>query len=188
MPPPHEDSTERQPRPFYKGVLEWLFAIGLAVLLFFVVRNFLFRVAHVTGHSMEPSLNHGDMLILNRFSYLFSDPRLGDIVAFPYPEDPSEYHIKRIVGLPGDVIDLRDSRFFVNGEPLDDAFSHEPVLALGDMVFPITVEEGHYFVLGDNRNGSKDSRFSAVGTIPKRELVGRVLVRFWPFNNLGRVD
>ena len=173
--------------PYVRSLLEWILAIGLAVLLFFIVRQFLFRVAHVTGSSMVPTLSHGDMVVLNRWSYLFSSPRLGDIVAFPNPEDPSEYYIKRVIGIPGDVVDLRDGVFYVNGELLDDAFSYDQVIALGDTVFPVTVPEGRFFVLGDNRNGSLDSRFASVGTIDGSDMVGRVLLRVWPIASFGRV-
>jgi signal peptidase I len=127
------------------------------------------------------------VLILNRFSYLFTSPGVGDIVAFPYPKDPSDFFIKRVIAVSGDVVDLRDDQFFVNGQPLDDDFSHVPVLNRGSMSFPLTVEEGHLFLLGDNRNVSRDSRCTTVGTVPESEMLGKVLVRFWPFSSFGRV-
>jgi len=174
--------------PIIRGIAEWLLAIAVAALLFVVVRSFLFRIAHVTGSSMEPTLSHGDMVVLNRLSYIFTTPRVGDIVAFPFPEDPSEFYIKRIIALPGDVVDLHEGIFFINGQAIDDAFSQMPTVSLGDVQFPITVEDGLFFVLGDNRNGSMDSRFSSVGNVPARDMVGRVAVRIYPFNRLGRVD
>jgi len=149
---------------------------------------------------MEPTLQHGNMVVLNRFSYLFSEPSIGDIVAFPYPQDPSEYYIKRIIAGPGDlvdlrhfsppgqIVDLRHFRFYVNNEPLDDRFSTYPVLVSGDVVFPVLVPENMFFVLGDNRNGSVDSRWQSVGTIYASDMVGRVAIRIWPFNAFGSVD
>lgn len=178
----------RIPNPILRGIVEWLLAIALAALLFFVVRSFIFRVAHVTGNSMEPTLSHGDMVVLNRLSYLFTSPRVGDIVAFPFPEDPSEFYIKRVIAVPGDIVDLQGGIFIINGQPLDDAFSQEPTVSFGDIGFPITIEEGRYFVLGDNRNGSMDSRFSSVGNVTARDMVGRVAIRIYPFNRLGQVD
>lgn len=174
--------------PFLRGLVEWIITILLAAALFFVVRTFLFRNASVTGNSMEPTLNHGDMVILNRLSYQFISPEAGDIVAFPYQGNPSEVFIKRVVGVPGDIVDLRNNQFLINGNPLDDSFSQDLVLALGDVNFPITVEENRFFVLGDNRNGSKDSRFASVGNVPERDMMGKVLVRIWPMNALGQVD
>jgi len=174
--------------PVIKGLLEWVFVIVLALVLALLTRAFLFRVTRVTGYSMEPSLSHGDVLILNRLSYVFSSPRVGDIVAFPYPEDPSAYFIKRIIAQGGDVVDIQDNRFVINGVPLDDPFSHEPLRAPWNVNFPITVEEGHFFVLGDNRNGSRDSRNASVGNVDGDEMIGRVLVRIWPFSTFGRVE
>jgi signal peptidase I len=168
--------------------VEWILSIAIGVLIFFVIRSFVFRLAHVDGSSMEPTLFHGDMIILNRFTYLFSDPQVGDIVAFPYPQNPSEYYIKRIIAVPGDVVDLRDSGFYINGVALSDEFADYPIIARGDVVFPVTVAEGHYFMLGDNRNGSVDSRFRSVGTIAARNMVGKVALRIWPLERLGTVD
>jgi len=180
--------TSRIQNPILRNIVEWVVVIGLAVLLALLVRTFLFRITRVTGYSMEPSLSHGDVLILNRFSYLFSSPQVGDIVAFPYPADPSDFFIKRVIATHGDVVDLRDDRFWINGYPLDDPFSELPVLSLGTMNFPLTVEEGYLFLLGDNRNMSRDSRCVTVGTVSESEMLGKVLVRFWPPANFGRVD
>ena len=174
--------------PFVRGLVEWILAIGLAVILFFVLRMFLFRVAHVSGFSMAPTLSDGDRVILNRAAVVFGTTRPGDIVAFPYPNNPSEYYIKRVIGVSGDVVDLINGNFYVNGEPLDDAFSHEVIWSTGNMLFPVEVEEGRVFVLGDNRNGSKDSRYMTVGTISDRDILGRVLVRIWPIGALGQVE
>ena len=179
--------TKRISNPILRNLLEWVLAAGLALLLFFVMRTFVFRLATVSGPSMLPSLRDGDMVFLNRFSYLFIEPQIGDIVAFPNPNDPSEHYIKRVIGAPGDTIDWHMGAFYINGYPLDDSFSHEAVSA-GDVRFPITIEEGYFFVLGDNRNQSMDSRNSAVGNVPGRVMVGRVAFRIWPLNALGRVD
>ena len=174
--------------PILRGAVDWLVSIGIAVVLFFVVRGFIFRTAHVDGNSMNPTLAHGDMVILNRFAYVIGNPKVGDIVAFPYSENPSEYYIKRIVAQAGDIVDLRDGMFLVNGEPLEDDFSYELVISIGDVFFPIEVEDGRFFVLGDNRNGSRDSRFSGVGTICGDKMIGRASVRIWPPNRIGAVD
>jgi len=174
--------------PAVRNLVEWVIAIGFALLLFFALRMFLFRVAHVSGASMSPTLVDGDRVILNRAAVVFGEPRAGDIIAFPYPANPSEHHIKRVIGVPGDIVDFTGDRFIVNGNPLDDDFSHEWVRSGGNVAFPLIVEEGHFFVLGDNRNASKDSRYSTVGTIAGGDIVGRVLVRIWPFDSFGQVD
>jgi len=174
--------------PIVKSLVEWIIAIGLALLLFLVLRMFVFRVAHVSGASMAPTLAHDDRVILNRAAIVFGEPRRGDIVAFPYPGNPDEYHIKRVIGIPGDVIDFAGGRFYVNGEPLSDPFSYEAVWSVGNVDFPVTVEEGRVFVLGDNRNASKDSRDRSVGTIAHEDIIGRVLVRIWPLESFGQVE
>ena len=172
------------------NIIEWLLSIALAILVFLVMRTFVFRVAQVTGFSMEPTLTDGDFVLLNRFNYLFSSPRVGDIIAFPpYEDRPYRFYIKRIVALPGDVVDLVDMQFVINGEVLEDDFSYEPILGfIGAIDFPHEVEEGRFFVLGDNRNGSMDSRFASVGTIPAEAMVGRVSLRIWPRGRIGQVD
>ncbi|MCL2571625.1 MAG: signal peptidase I [Defluviitaleaceae bacterium] len=176
------------PNPAVRGLIEWILAIGLALLLFFVLRMYVFRVAHVSGASMAPTLSDGDRLILNRASIVFGEPRPGDIVAYPYPGNPSEHHIKRVIAVYGDIVDFIGGQFYVNGNPLDDAFSAELIWTVGNTVFPLIVEEGRVFVLGDNRNASKDSRYASVGTISNDEILGRVLIRIWPFDSLGQVE
>jgi signal peptidase I len=174
--------------PFVKSLVEWLLSIALAFLLFFIFRNYVFRFANVKGSSMEPTLMHNDMVLLSRYSYRLSDPVPGDIIAFPFKENPSEYYIKRVVGLPGDEINLSEQRFLVNGKPLDDMFSRDGIFSMGDVQFPLIVEENTYFMLGDNRNGSKDSRFSSVGCIERDDMVGKVIFRVWPPRSLGTVE
>jgi len=180
--------TESIRNPILRSAAEWLVLLSVAALLFLFVRTFLFRMAHVDGNSMAPTLEHGDMVVLNRLAYHLSSPRIGDIVAFPYAENPSEFYIKRIIAGPGDVVYFDSGFFYVNEERLIDDFSHNPTIALGDVVFPVTVEDERFFVLGDNRNGSQDSRFISVGTIPAPDMVGRATIRLWPLSRIGRVD
>ena len=176
--------------PVVRGLLEWVFSIGLALLLFFILRMYVFRVAHVSGNSMLPTLHDGDRVILNRAAVVFGQPRVGDIVAFPYPNNPSDHYIKRVIGVSGDIVDLIEGRVIVNGQPLEDAFSQVLILpsSSGNVHFPVTVEEGRVFVLGDNRNGSKDSRYASVGNILNQDIIGRVFIRIWPMGSLGQVD
>ena len=171
-------------------ILEWAITILGMLLLVLILRNFIFRTALVSGPSMLPTLHHDDRVIIFKLPYIFGEPKFNDIVAFPYKENPSQYFIKRIVGLPGDVINIENRKITINGSELEDAFSMEPLASLGDTVFPITVPEGKYFVLGDHRNHSNDSRFTAVGCIAKSELLGRVKFRYWPMwpeNRFGRI-
>jgi len=170
---------------YIRSAAEWLITVAAAVVLFLIMRTFIFRLANVDGFSMEPTLKHGDMVLLSRISYIVSEPRQGDIVAFPFRENPSEHFIKRVIGIPGDEIDLPGNYFTVNGERLDDIFPGDAIIEFGDVRFPLTVGDGEYFVLGDNRNGSKDSRYGVVGCIPEKELIGKVVLRIWPPSRFG---
>ncbi len=136
---------------------------------------------------MEPTLLNDEKVIISRFYYYFTSPAYNDIVAFPYRSDPSKFYIKRIIGLPGDVVDFVDYQFTLNGKVLDDDFSEESIVALGDVEFPLTVPEDSYFVLGDNRNRSNDSRFKSVGCIKRSEILGKVQLRIWPLNKIGLI-
>ena len=179
--------TKHIQNPFLKNLAEWAVAAVAALILFVFMRNFVFRVADVNGHSMEPTLSHGDFVILSRVGYWFGDPQAGDIIAFPFREDPSEYYIKRIKGVPGDVIDFQNGRFVVNGYESEFEFAQVDVFSRGDILLPLTIDEGEYFVLGDNLNSSKDSRYQSVGPIRERDMIGRVVIRFWPLNRFGPV-
>ncbi|MCL1998758.1 MAG: signal peptidase I [Turicibacter sp.] len=179
--------TKNIKNPIVKNLVEWLIAIIAAFILFLFIRTFIFRVADVNGHSMEPTLSHGDFVILSRLGFVFGEPRVGDIIAFPFRGNPSEYYIKRIMAVPGDVVDFSDNQFIINGEIPTYVFAQIDLFSMGNRGFPLTIGEDEFFVLGDNRNASKDSRYEEVGSIRERDMLGRVVIRFWPFNRFGRV-
>ncbi len=170
-----------------REISQWLCALGIAVVVYLVLHSLVFKTMVVNGVSMEPTLAHGDRTIISLLSYRLGQPQLGDVVAFSYPLDPEQKYVKRIVALPGDTVDLVDYRFTVNGELLNDPFSEDVVNAFGDVSFPLVVPPDSYFVLGDNRNASKDSRYTSVGCVSKDIIVGKVVFRFWPADNLGGI-
>ena len=174
--------------PILRNLAEWAVAALFAVLLFLFVRNFVFRVADVDGHSMAPTLSHGDFVLLSKVGYWFNQPQVGDIIAFPYRENPSDFFIKRITAVPGDVVDFQNNRFLINGQEIDYDFARMDLRSGGDFDLPMIIQEGEFFVLGDNLNFSKDSRYQAVGTIMRRDMVGRVVLRFWPLDRFGTVQ
>ena len=179
--------TKNIENPYLRSLAEWAIAAIAALILFLFVRNFVFRIADVNGHSMEPTLSHGDLVLLSRVGYWFSGPERGDIIAFPFREDPSEFYIKRITALPGDIVDFRDNRFTVNGQEPTYEFAQVDIFSGGDIYLPMTVGEGEFFVLGDNLNSSKDSRYRSVGSIRERDMLGRVVIRLWPLSQFGPV-
>lgn len=155
------------------------FAIAVVTILFiliFIAQSFL-----VKGSSMDPTLQDGERLIVNKFIYKFRTPRTGEIVVFKYPSDPSKKFIKRVIGEPGDSVSIQDSKVYVNGRALDEPYILEKMDSDYEYV---TVPEGTIFVLGDNRNGSRDSRYSDVGFVPLENVVGRANFIFWPLNKI----
>lgn len=168
-----------------KETLSWIFTFLSAFLIVLLVQRFVFKNATVNGVSMEPTLHHNENVIIQRFSYFFSEPNYNDIIAFPYKMDTKQHFIKRIIGKPNDIIDFKDQKFYLNGEEVQDIFESEYITAFGDIEFPITIPKDCYFVLGDNRNRSKDSRYSEVGLINKKDILGKISLRIWPLNKFG---
>ncbi len=155
---------------------EVLESVAIAVILAFVIRFFLFQPFYIPSGSMEPTLQPKDRIIVNKFIYWVRKPQRGDIIVFKYPRDPSRDFIKRLVGLPGETIEIRDSVLFVNGKKVDQPFLPKG-LRYGSYG-PIKVPADNYFMMGDNRNNSEDSR--VWGTLPKENIVGEAMVVYWP--------
>lgn len=156
--------------------------ISLAIIL--PVRYFLIQPFYVKGASMEPNFFDHEYLIIDEISYRFSTPQRGDIVVFKYPKDPKQYFIKRVIGLPGEKIKIQDNKIYVNNVILNEAYlpsSTETLLPLrgyGD----VELASDEYFLLGDNRNQSLDSRI--FGPVKRDFVVGRTWIRGWPFNKI----
>lgn len=142
-----------------------------------LVITFVAQSHTVQGASMEGTLYDGQRLLVEKVSYRFTEPHRGDIIVFRSPLNPSERMIKRVIGVPGDTVEIRQRVVYVNGVPLDEPYIKGPTY--GDM-HPVAVMPGHVFVLGDNRNQSLDSRSPAVGQIPYEAIIGRAVVVFWP--------
>ena len=162
----------------YRLVREVIETVVLTVLMFLVIRlavqNF-----NIDGHSMEPSLHNTELILVDKWSYHFHTPGRGDVIVFVSPPDPTQDYIKRIIGLPGDVITIQDTTVIVNGKPLKE-FYVKPQNQ-GDPYPPFTnrvIPANSYFVLGDNRNGSSDSR--DWGCVPRKNIIGRAALVYWP--------
>lgn len=157
--------------------VEWLQSIVIALLLAFLLRMFVFDVVMVEGSSMHPTLESGDRLIVFKLGYRFRLPEHGDIVVFRNPDNPRVNYIKRVIGVEGDRVEIKDGKVYVNGKALVEPYIAEPTLG----EYPETVvPEGTIFVMGDNRNFSRDSRNSQVGFIPLENVVGKAKIRIWP--------
>ena len=138
---------------------------------------------------MNNTLYNGDNLILNKISYRFHEPERYDIVVFPFRDGSKKNYIKRVIGLPGETIRLSsDGKIYINGEELtDDVYGLEVFEKAGNAASPITLGDDEYFVMGDNRNNSEDSRFDVVGKVKRSEIIGKVWIRIFPFKSFGRV-
>ncbi len=163
------------------ALLETFETILLAVVLFLGINAVSARI-RVDGDSMLPSFNNGDYVIVNRLAYRLGDFQRGDVIVFPYPNNPSEDYIKRIIALAGDTVSVQASVVYVNGIALDEPYINEPAR----VDYPeIVVPEGHVFVMGDNRNNSSDSRHW--GPLPIEHIIGKALFVYWPFSDFGLV-
>jgi len=142
-----------------------------------LIVTFGFQVARVDGLSMAPTLDDHDRLIVNKLVYELGSPRPGDIVMLYYPVNPDKMFVKRVIASEGDVVRIVDGRVYVNDVPLDDAYVPEEFRSHDDWG-PTVIQQGYYFVMGDHRNNSSDSRHW--GQVPKKYIVGKVKVRWWP--------
>ena len=159
-----------------------VFAVSVLIVIFVAQRTV------VEGSSMNPTLSNGDNLIVNKITYKFSDPKRYDIVVFPYQHKKRTYYIKRIIGLPGEEVYIdQEGTIYINGNVLDEDYGAEVILNAGRADEPILLADDEYFVMGDNRNNSSDSRDYMVGNINRKDLIGKAWVRIYPFNKIGIV-
>lgn len=173
-----------------KQVLLFIRDLVLCVLIAFLFITFIAQNAVVSGDSMYPTLEDGQFLIVNKFIYHFTEPERGDIIVFDHTENnQTERYIKRIIGTPGDEIDFIDGYVYINGQQYVEDYIKVVTMPTDPTVeYPITVPDYSYFVLGDNRNKSKDSRYQVVGTVEENLILGRASLRIWPFTEFGLVD
>jgi len=161
-----------------------LYLLGvMAVTLLFV--QFVGQRTYVNGDSMNVTLEDGDNLMVDKLSYRFSDPERYDIIVFPYQYQEKTYYIKRIIGMPGETVQVIDGMVYIDGKMLDESYGKEVMEYAGVASEPIELGEDEYFVLGDNRNNSSDSRDPSVGNIKKDQIIGKAFLRIWPLNKFG---
>jgi signal peptidase I len=162
-------------------IKDWVVSILIAVVLAFFIRYFIIELYMVEGPSMRPTLVNSERLVVNKFIYRFKAPERGDVLVFRYPRDTSRDFIKRVIAVPGDTIELKDGRVFLNGQLQNETY----ILERTRGSYPLsTVPEGHVFVMGDNRNNSEDSRFKDVGFVPYSLIKGKAVVVFWPLDHM----
>lgn len=169
-----------------KEIMSWIgcFAVAIAAALFIV--TFIGQRVKVDGRSMEPTLQDGDNLICDKLSYRFSDPERYDIVIIYPDEEKDKRWIKRIIGLPGEEVRIDEAgTIYINGEPIEESYGKEVIEDPGMAIEPIQLGEDEYWVMGDNRNHSSDSR--VIGPVPESRILGKAFVRIFPFNKIGLI-
>lgn len=157
----------------------------LAVAIYALVNLATVRFV-VDGPSMEPNFQDNQYLMVSRIHYLFNEPERGDIIVFHYPEQVTDDYIKRIIGIPGDTIEFRDARVYINGEIMGEPYINEPCAPRNCADETWQLDSDEYFVMGDNRNHSRDSRI--FGAIRREHIVGEVIARYWPPGAWGLVN
>ena len=161
-----------------------IYCIVVVAVMFLVVK-FVGQRTVVLGSSMEPTLQDGDNLITDKITYRLIEPKRFDIVVFPYKEITSKLLIKRIIGMPGEKVQIKNGKVYINDTELkDDVYGNALMVDEGIVGDPVVLAADEYFVLGDNRNNSQDSRFASVGNIHRDDIIGRAWVRIWPLNKL----
>lgn len=168
-------AEQKKKKPWWRELIE---DVLLAVVLYIAI-DFCIGRFRVENISMETTFTEGDIVMVNKLNYKFSEPRRGDVVIFHAPTEPGKDYIKRMIGLPGDHIEIKDSKLYINGEAIEEPWLHEAITYEGEWDVP----EGQYFVLGDNRNHSSDSHIW--GCVPRENLIGNAFFRYWPLNHIG---
>ena len=173
----------------YRGLAEWLIVLAVAVVLSFVVRSYAFQEYSIPSGSMEPTLDVGDRIMVNKLSVDFGTINVGDIVVFKAPpdvakrcNDPITDLVKRVIATPGDVINTVGNTIYLDGKKLHQDWTHYPALGVGGAIHDFKVPAGQYFMMGDNHANSCDSR--TWGTVPRSDIIGKVFLKIWPLSHM----
>lgn len=181
-----EQEEEQKPLTLGQEILQMSIYLLIVLCLTFLLIHYVGQRTRVQGDSMRPTLHDGDNLIVDKLSYRLQDPQRFDIIVFPYEHKKKTYYIKRIIGMPGERVRIdQDGIIYINGEVLEEDYGAEVMRSPGRAVTEITLGEDEYFVLGDNRNNSSDSRDPSVGNIHRDRIIGKAWIRIWPFSDIG---
>ena len=183
---PAAKEKEQPKKSIKREIFEWIMVFVVAAAMAFVVRTFIFEPVRVDGASMMDTLVDGEYMIATKFDYLFGDPERFDVVICNYPNTTDGmYRVKRVIGMPGETIQLMAGELYIDGQHVEQNFDMHSVT---DNFGPFTVPQDHYFVIGDNRNNSKDSRSIMVGPLKRSEIKGHVRAVVFPFGDMRLMD
>ncbi len=188
-----DNATKGENSDKKKGIIREVISMVINLLICFVlvffITTFVGQRTVVSGMSMYDTLSDGDNLIVDKISYRFHDPERFDVIVFPYQYAENTYYIKRIIGLPGETVYIAaNGNIYINDQLLQESYGTETILDPGLASTEITLGEDEYFVMGDNRNNSSDSRFEAVGNVKGEDIIGKAWVRIYPFDSIGFID
>ncbi|MBQ8802710.1 MAG: signal peptidase I [Tyzzerella sp.] len=174
----------------FREILGWIAYIVIVIGATYFIVTYVGQRTKVSGDSMEATLHDEDNLIVDKISYRFRDPKRFEIIVFPYKYMENTYYIKRIIGLPGETVQIIDGYVYINGSKLNESYGLEVIESTkyGIAEEPVVLGEDEYFVLGDNRNHSSDSRDSSVGVLKREDLIGRAWIRIWPLDSIGVIS
>lgn len=159
------------------------------IVCLYIIPTFVIQKTIVDGPSMENTLHNGDQLMVEKISYHLDDLKRFDIVVFyPYGRKQKEYYVKRVIGLPGETIQIKGKDIYINNKKLTENYGKEPITDAGIAAKPLKLAEDEYFVMGDNREVSFDSRYEDVGPVKKENIGGKVILRIWPLNKFGLLE
>ncbi len=175
--------------PIVKEVISWIAEIVIILVIAFVFVYYIGLRTSVVGQSMSPTLENRQEILVNRFLYSIADPKPNDVVVFlPNGNEKSHYYVKRVIGVPGDKVQIRDGAVYVNGQLFEEKTETAAILDAGIAAEEIVLAEDEYFVLGDNRNNSEDSRYANIGNVKKEYIIGKAWFIVSPYKDMGFLD
>lgn len=178
-----ETESKSKMKPF---IIECIFYLILLVLCIYAVPEYVIQRTVVKGASMENTLHTGESLLVEKVTKHFKNPGRFDIIVFsPHNFEDDELYVKRVIGLPGETVQIKDRKILINGEAIDDSYAKGETVESGIAAEPITLKEDEFFVLGDNRGISLDSRSPNLGPIKKESIAGKAIFRIWPVSKIG---
>ena len=177
----------KQEKSLARIVWGWLFFIFMMIVVIYLVVHIAGHQTKVSGNSMYPTIADGDSIVIDRITYRFLEPRRFDVIIFPSQYQEGIHYVKRIIGLPGETVQITDGRVYINGSLLKERFDFGDIASAGVAQSQVVLGEDQYFVLGDNRSESNDSREPAIGNVPRDSIIGKAWLRTQPLGRFGLI-